>query len=365
MSTITTTGLLLPAFIYALIFALGLLLPASRIEGYVLDPLTRRPTVYHLNGLLVLVVVLGAAIAAFTTGVLDPAILYDYRWAVVAGACLLGLLYTLILVLPAEPTGKGLLTDLFLGRTENLAYFNRIDAKMYLYVTGAVMLVLTVISFASAHHRTWGDATNPGVYLHAVLLTLFVLDYLVFERVHLYTYDIFAERLGFKLAWGCFVFYPFFYPIGLWAAVEMPESGLMKNHGAIWMTGCVLVFLSGWVLARGANMQKYVFKRDPKRVFLGRIAPEVIGNGEQKLLCSGFWGVSRHINYLGEILMAIGIAASLGHLDSPWPWLYPLYYVLLLVPRERDDDRRCAAKYGALWTEYQRTVPWRIVPRIY
>jgi delta14-sterol reductase len=329
------------------------------------DPATRQPAVYRLNGLLVLVVVLAAVLTASACGLLNLTFLYDNRWSVVAGACALGLLYTFVLVLPARPTGRGLLTDLFLGRVENLAYINRIDAKMYLYVAGAVMLVLTVISFAAAHHRAWGEAANVGVYLHAALLLLFVVDYLAFERVHLYTYDIFAERLGFKLAWGCLVFYPFFYPIGLWGAAGQPEPDLIRNFGIPWMIVCTGVFLSGWVLARGANMQKYVFKRDPQRVFLGLIPPQVIGNGEQRLLCSGFWGVSRHINYLGEILMAVGIAASLGRLDSPWPWLYPLYYVLLLVPRERDDDRRCAAKYGTLWTEYQRMVPWRIVPRVY
>ena len=48
-----------------------------------------------------------------------------------------------------------------------------------------------------------------------------------------------------------------------------------------------------------------------------------------------------------------------------WPWLYPLYYVALLVPRERDDDRRCEAKYGELWERYRSEVRWRIVPRIY
>jgi len=42
-----------------------------------------------------------------------------------------------------------------------------------------------------------------------------------------------------------------------------------------------------------------------------------------------------------------------------------LYYVALLVPRERDDDRRCAAKYGALWERYTARVRWRIIPGVY
>ena len=40
------------------------------------------------------------------------------------------------------------------------------------------------------------------------MLTYFVIDYLSFEKVHLYNYDIFAERVGIKLGWGCLTFYP-------------------------------------------------------------------------------------------------------------------------------------------------------------
>ena len=367
-------ALLAPTLIYGFILVLHTLLPARRIPGYVVDPKTQQPQVYRLNGLLVLIIVLGCFLLAATAGWTDPAWFYNERWSLLIGACVHGLVYTLALVLPAPATGKGLLKDLFLGRIENRKVFdcieNRkvfdgVDTKMYLYLAGAVMLVLNAVSFAVAHHQLYGALANPGVYVHAGLLVLFVIDYLWFEQVHLYTYDLFAERLGFKLAWGCLVFYPFFYPVGLWGTTDLPIPATIASAGGYWLVMSIGLFVLGWTIARGANMQKYTFKRYPDRVFLGFMQPEVIGNGPLKLLCSAYWGVSRHINYLGEILMALGIAASLGHLDSIWPWLYPLYYVLLLVPRERDDDRRCAAKYGAHWTEYKRQVPYRIVPGIY
>ena len=63
--------------------------------------------------------------------------------------------------------------------------------------------------------------------------------------------------------------------------------------------------------------------------------------------------------------MACGLALSLGWPLMLGPWLSPLYYVALLVARERDDDRRCAKKYGPLWEQYRRHVRWRIVPGIY
>ena len=87
---------------------------------------------------------------------------------------------------------------------------------MFLYLAGAVLLGLDVVSYAAHHADLYGADANPGVYLHAALLGWFVVDYLVFERVHLYTYDIFAERLGAKIIWGCLAFYPYFYAVGLW-----------------------------------------------------------------------------------------------------------------------------------------------------
>ena len=86
---------------------------------------------------------------------------------------------------------------------------------------------------------------------------------------------------------------------------------------------------------------------------------------EGRVLVSGFWGLSRHINYLGELLMASGITLALGYPLSWLPWLYPLYYVVLLFPRQHFDDVRCAAKYGPLWDEYEKKVPYKIIPYVY
>jgi len=42
-----------------------------------------------------------------------------------------------------------------------------------------------------------------------------------------------------------------------------------------------------------------------------------------------------------------------------------LYYVVLLFPRQKDDDKRCALKYGGLWNRYRERVPYKIIPFIY
>jgi len=287
--------------------------------------------------------------------------LYQVRWFSLAGAFTLGILYTLYAVLPHASTGKSLFADIYLGRSDNPQYLKgRIDAKMWLYLVGAVMLELHVVSFSAHHYMTFGLESSQGFLLCACMLTYFVFDYLSFEKVHLYTYDFFAEKVGFKLGWGCLVFYPYFYSIPLWATASLsgedtPAWLLLLSAG---------VFFTGWMFARGANMQKFFFKTDPARSFLG-IQAETISQGGQSLLVNGFWGISRHVNYLGEILMGSGIALAVSFYGSWLPWLYPLYYVALLLPRQLDDDNRCAAKYGPLWDKYRAKVKYRIIPYLY
>lgn len=358
----SVAGFLAPAVVYAVITLLHLVVPARHVDGYVIDPATQKPYRYRLNGLLVYLITIGLWALACSSGLLAWDFFWTTRWEGLTGACTLGLLFTLALVVPAPATGKGWLADLFLGRIENPQWLGaRVDAKMWLYLVGATMLGLNLYSFAMHHRLVHPNDPSPGVTLYCALFSFFLCEYLFFERVHLYTYDFFAERVGFKLGWGCLVFYPYFYGVGLWSSADMPNPhwppALMAVAG--------VVFFSGWSLARGANMQKFAFKLDPSAKFLGLIAPEVVTDGQKRLLVSGFWRVSRHVNYLGEILMATGLTLALGHPEQLLTWLYPIYYVALLFPRQADDDRRCAAKYGALWTEYVKRVPYRIVPGVY
>jgi protein-S-isoprenylcysteine O-methyltransferase Ste14 len=355
-------GFFAPWLIYGLVLALHLVLPARTVDGYVRDARTGRPLRYRLNGLLVLATTVALWALAARSGWRAPDWLYHHRWSGFAGACTIGLAFTVAVVAPAPSTGRSFLADFFFGRLENPQFLEgRIDAKMYLYLAGATMLALNLLSLLAHHLVTFGARSSPGVVLYCCLFFWFLVDYLVFERVHLYTYDLFAERVGFKLGWGCLAFYAYFYAAGLWATADAGNP-----HTPAWILvlyGCV--FFTGWAFARGANMQKYLFKTAPERAFLGIFRPEAVTDGRKALLCSGFWGIARHVNYLGEILMATGMTLALGR-PSVWAvWLYPLYYVLLLLPRERADERRCRAKYGALWNEYVRRVPKRIVPGVY
>lgn len=350
-----------PSLMYAALFILNALLPARQVNGYINKPDSTEKMSYRLNGMTVFFVTVLVWFGLGYFHCISFDWLYRYRWYELSGAFSFGLIFSFLLVFPYQSNGNPFFTDFYLGRMDNVQFWNgRIDAKMWLYLVGAIVLELNVLSFTAHHLLLYGEQSSLNILVCASLLSFFVIDYLTFEEVHLYTYDLFAEKVGFKLGWGCLVFYPYFYVISLWSTVDLPNL-----HTPLWLIFVsILVFLMGWTLSRGANLQKYFFKKHPEKKFLW-MKPETISDGDKSLLVNGFWGLSRHVNYLGEILMGIGIALSTGYADMIWPWLYPLYYVVLLFPRQLDDDKRCAVKYGKLWEKYKEKVPNRIIPFIY
>jgi len=376
--------------VYGGVALLHALLPANKTTGYVCD-WQGKPLKYRLNGLLVLGVTVGVWALFGRFGIVPLEFVAEHNWGTVLASCLLGLLGSTYFYLrgeseperkemymrcstrdrPEKPTAtkedlaiteaRGTLKNFFFGFEFN-PRFGEFDVKMYLYLIGAVMLALNIYSAAALQKKQDG-VLSRAMATYASMFSWFICEYLFFEEIHLYTYDLFAEKIGFKLFWGCMCFYANFYAVGVWNIVaHQPGRDISRfESGAI-----IALFYAGWIFTRGANMQKFYFKREPtSKTFLwGLIEQKTIPG--TRILYSGFWGLSRHINYLGEIAQSLALGLP-GYLvsGSLIPFLYPLYYVVLFVPRQIDDDALCAAKYGSAWDEYVQKVPYRIIPFVY
>ena len=248
-----------------------------------------------------------------------------------------------------------------------MSFFNnRFDVKMYLYVAGCTMLSLNAMSGAAYHYGLFGEDSNPGVFLYAAFFTFYVLDYFVFERVQLYTYVVIHEHLGFKLIWGGLMAYGWLYILPLWGMAAYPDPGSSPAWTYVWLIGTAAMFLFGWGISRGTNLQKYTFKRWSDRKFLGLIEPRYIEVGDRKILYSGLWDVARHFNYMCEGFFCLSIALVFGYFANPWAWTYFVFIVTLFTLRKRYDDQYCAEKSGEeKWAEYQARVKYRIFPGVY
>ncbi len=360
-------GFFTPLIVFAAFAVLQIILPARKVPGYVIDEATGQPRNYRLNGLLVFIIVL----IVWATEITGMPREWFYRASVysVAGGTVFTLIFALVAVF-SQPKGdstKGPLAELWTGRVREISLFkDRFDIKMWFYVVGGSMLSLNALSGAAYHYDRFGDNANPGVFLYAAFFTFYILDYFVFERVQLYTYDLIHERLGFMLFWGGLVIYGWLFILPLWGMAAHPDPGFSAPWTYVWLIGTPLLFLFGWSISRGANMQKYMFKRFPDRKFLGIIEPKYIEVGERKILYSGYWGVARHFNYMGEGFASLSIALVFGHFGNPWAWVYFVFIVSLFTSRQRDDDKHCAEKYGEeKWAEYKSLVKYRIFPGVY
>ncbi len=359
-------GYLTPLAIFAVFFVLQVVLPARRVPGYVIDPETGKPRNYRLNGLLVFAIVV--IVWAFElTGMPRDWFYRSSIYAVVGGTDLC-IILALVAVF-SQPRGerRHWFLALWHGRAQELSFFNeRFDVKMYLYVVGGAMLSLNALSGAAYHYQLFGADSNPGVFLYAAFFTFYVLDYFIFERVQLYTYDLIHENVGFKMIWGGLVVYGWLFILPLWGMAVHPNPGFTPAWTSVWLIGAAALFLFGWGISRGANLQKYTFKRWPDRKFLGLIEPEYIEAGDRKILCSGLWGAARHLNYMGELFLGLSIGMVFGYFTNPWAWTYTVFVVTFFAFRQRFDERYCAEKYGAeKWAEYRARVRWRIIPGIY
>jgi len=374
--------------VYAICTLLHALLPARVVQGYCCDN-EGKPLVYRLNGILVFFVLIGGFFLSPLTIQLS---LYKSMKINLLLVNILGIsasLYFLIkggqekyqrcitvdqikkenfekLLVPSSSDRTSILTKFFLGCEWNPRIFG-IDIKMLLYLIGAVGLQLNILSCLTAHTEFHSGQVSYAMTTYVALMGWFLIEYLLGEEVHLYTYDLFAEKIGFKLVWGCLVFYPFFYAIGISPLILHPKSADISANTAL---AIIALFFCGWGLTRGANMQKFWARRYPEqKTFLFGLVTQKTLPGT-RILISGWWGLSRHINYLGEIVQALALALP-GFLVADslvWklvPLLYPVYYVLLFVPRQIDDDAVCKTKYGAVWDDYCKLVPYRICPGVW
>lgn len=198
---------------------------------------------------------------------------------------------------------------------------------------------------------------STAMALYQLFTMMYIVDYFFLEAKMTSTWDIIAEHFGFMLVWGDLVFIPFWFSVQTYVLL----SSTMKPM-PLWYNGLnVLVFVVGYIIFRGTNSQKDAFKLHGANAIIWGRPAETVGG---RLLVSGYWSWARHSNYLGDILLAIAYSMPCG-INTVWGWLYTIYLTLLLVQRERRDERRCARKYGKVWQRYCQRVPYRILPYVY
>lgn len=275
--------------------------------------------------------------------------------------------------------------DWFKGRElnprVNLPIFGEIDLKVWCELRpGLLAWLLYDLAYIVKQYKTHGHISD-SILVTTALQALYIFDGIYLESALLTTMDVTTDGFGFMLAFGDLAWLPFIYSL---------QARYLSVHpvhlGWLGIAGALAPQALGYYIFRSANNEKDKFRQNPKDPQIAHLTYMDTARGT-RLLTSGWWGWSRHPNYIGDWLMAwsyclpTGIAGyQLRHPTphtavlfdgdaKPWGMLvtyfYVIYFGILLVHRASRDDMDCAKKYGKDWDEYKRRVPWKIVKYIY
>lgn len=209
---------------------------------------------------------------------------------------------------------------------------------------------------------------NYAMSATSILQTIYLAKFYWWEDGYMKSIDIFVDRAGYYICFGCLTFVPVVYTI---TSVYMVENAPILTRGqfiVIIILGLVLVGLNYWSdyqrqLCRATNGNCTIWGK-PAKVIHAVYLDHKGDKRKSVLLASGFWGFSRHFNYVFEIL-----AAFLWEVPSLFvsfiPYIYLFFLIILLVHRSFRDEQKCREKYGKYWDEYCKVSKFRILPYVF
>lgn len=203
-----------------------------------------------------------------------------------------------------------------------------------------------------------------------ILLTIYLSKFYYWEDGYMQTIDTTYDRFGYYLAWGCIAFIPGFFPLN---SLYLVKHSPMESFGFFSFVivvgfGILFIWLTYWTdrqrqIARATNGKCDIWGK-PAKVIRATYLDNYGISKKTILLVSGFWGITRHINYTFELLVAL-LVCSPALLTSWIPYFYFIFLLVLVIHRTVRDDDKCSKKYGIYWSEYCALVPYKMIPGIF
>ncbi len=313
--------------------------PGRTVFGAPLPDGSRLP--YRMNGLFSLIVTVVVVGLLHWSGLFSIAELYVEFGALISVMTIFVFVFSIYLYWYGKQHGQArhlsghFIHDFWMGTGHNPRIPpgpDGFDFKLFCEARpGLIFWVLLNTSFAYVQYQVYGFVSTSMILVWAFQM-LYIIDYFWNEEAILTTMDIKHENFGYMLAFGDLVWVPMTY--------SLQAHYLIDNaHTLPWWGAVIIVGINslGFYIFRTVNLQKHKFRGDPENARIwGKKADYMVTSQGNKLLLSGFWGWSRHFNYVGDILMAL--SWSLPCLfGSALPYFYPAYFAILLIHRERRD----------------------------
>jgi len=388
-----------------------MVLPAKVIEGVTLKNGNRLK--YPMNGLLAYFLSHVAVIAGSYLGLIDPTYVWKNMGALLTGGVIstflvslwqyidFGLLWKRHVNDPEFEEDWGVfdwtecISDFWLGVARNPRYFHKLlpstggfDIKRFSNArAGLTIWIICNWSYMAAIYfgchlengqpvcEQEGDFNRIGY--SAIFISLahwyYIFDYNWVEPAYLTTTDLRHDLYGYMLAYGCCGFLAWFYPIAFMGHIAGQKEPLTGNHVNFGIG--LSLYLIGMFLFRRTNIEKHNFRTFiaeggdlTKYMVWGKPVDYIKTEEGSYLLCSGYWGLARHFNYIGDMVMCVGWTVACGGPKHGFPFVplsYVVYFWLMDLHRLWRDEERCARKYKKDWEAYKQKVPSFILPGLF
>ncbi|XP_054152972.1 uncharacterized protein LOC128951733 [Oppia nitens] len=248
----------------------------------------------------------------------------------------------------------------------------RISLKILIICRFGLILwqYIVLLCWKSNYESLANGQFNYALTASTILQSIYLAKFFYWEDGYMNTIDTSVDRFGYMVCWGCIAYVPGFYPItSLYLSVQpLNPNYTFQVFLLNLLCGIAVIGLNYW-----SDQQKLVFRAtNGKCIIWGKPAKLIRAEYEDDfgkvrksiLLTSGFWGLTRHINYTFE-LMSTFLWCIPSLFNSPVPYLYLLFLTVLLIHRSVRDDNKCAKKYGKYWQQYKGVVKYQMIPYVY
>lgn len=198
---------------------------------------------------------------------------------------------------------------------------------------------------------------KPTIMVFSIMQIVYILNFIMKEYMITTTFFWQYEGVGY-LQIVSSALYPFYFTT---ISKHVADTALMLSTNIL-ISACVL-FSLGFLIMLNSNDIKYQFRKNPLHPSLARLDTMATFHGN-RLLVSSLWGILRHPNYTGDILIHIVFALPgimSGHYIAALP---AILTIVMLMHRAWRDHSRCQRRYGSAWQRYCKRVPSVLLPKL-
>jgi Delta24(24(1))-sterol reductase len=357
-------------------FLLAKTFPGIKVKGLPIPTENNKQLTYLCNGVLSWYATIAFAIFLNFTGIFRLSTLADNMGNLITVGMIIANLLALILFINSSiskkklETSSNIIYDFFMGKILNPRLFG-VDLKLFSEIRIPwILLFFLTLSAAAKQYDMYQTVSMPMIFM-IVAHGLYANACMKGEECIPTTWDIFQEKFGWMLIFWNYVGVPFVYCF--------QSFYILKNnpqHSSIYMLAVFSLLLLAYYVWDTANSQKNRFRMQLRKTYIKRNAFPQLPWGTLKnpkylktlsgdyLLIDGWYRYGRKIHYTADTVMAITWGLSCGF-SNFLPYLYPIFFILMITHRYQRDLKRCSNKYGLDWERYCKTVPYKFIPFVY